>query len=151
MLNMLAASNSSNPKSSMFLSALEAPCKDASELFQRASQPAHALAPKAHQEHALDGTRMRFLPRLTKSRPVQIKKGKQNKNKRHLLPCLQSQPCRKFPPRTPATVQMSKESVTLKLLFCFKHACSKKKTWQGKKLGMHPGVVSEKANLKDCL
>ena len=58
MLNMLAASNSSNPKSSMFLSALEAPCKDASELFQRASQPAHALAPKAHQEHALDGTRM---------------------------------------------------------------------------------------------
>jgi hypothetical protein len=34
MLNMLAASNSSNPKSSMLLSALEAPGKGASELFQ---------------------------------------------------------------------------------------------------------------------
>ena len=34
MLNMLAASNSSNPKSSMLLSPLEAPGKGASELFQ---------------------------------------------------------------------------------------------------------------------
>jgi hypothetical protein len=48
MLNVLTASNSSNPESSMFLSALEAPGKGASELFQRASSaPAQLSSPGA--------------------------------------------------------------------------------------------------------
>ena len=64
MLNVLTASNSSNPESSMFLSALEAPGKGASELFQRASS-----APAQLSSGAGGAAGMRLLPRLTRSRP----------------------------------------------------------------------------------